>query len=64
MNPFKKNDASLSKKLKGALTDLTVDIFGYERWLLKISLTAPTTFPIDFKYRRIVSTSGFFKKIT
>ena len=35
MNPFKKNDASLSKKLKGALTDLTVDIFGYEKMVTK-----------------------------
>ena len=35
MNPFKKNDASLSKKLKGALTDLTVDIFGYENMVTK-----------------------------
>lgn len=31
MNPFKKKNASLSKKLKGALTDLTVDVFGYEK---------------------------------
>lgn len=35
MNLFKKNDASLSKKLKGALTDLSVDIFGYEKMVTK-----------------------------
>ena len=35
MNLFKKNDASLSKKLKGAITDLSVDIFGYEKMVTK-----------------------------
>jgi len=35
MNLFKKNDASLSKKLNGALTDLSVDIFGYEKMVTK-----------------------------
>ena len=30
MNPLRKKNGSLGKKLKGALTDLSVDIFGYE----------------------------------
>lgn len=29
-NPFKKTGASLSNKLKGALTELSVDVFGYQ----------------------------------
>jgi hypothetical protein len=34
-NPFKKKGTSLSGKLKGALTDLSVDIFGYEKMVTK-----------------------------
>ena len=34
-NPFKKKKTSLGNKLKGALTDLSVDIFGYEKMVTK-----------------------------
>ena len=35
MNPLKKKNGALGKKLKGALTDLSVDIFGYEKIVAK-----------------------------
>lgn len=35
MNLFNKKDTSLGKKLKGALTDLSVDVFGYEKMVTK-----------------------------
>tara|TARA_R110002049_G_scaffold113040_2_gene263034 strand:+ start:2711 stop:3196 length:486 start_codon:yes stop_codon:yes gene_type:complete len=35
MNPLRKKNGSLGKKLKGALTDLSVDIFGYEKMVTK-----------------------------
>lgn len=34
-NPFKKSGTALSNKLKGALTDLSVDVFGYEKIVTK-----------------------------
>lgn len=34
-NPFKKTGTSLGNKLKGALTDLSVDVFGYEKLVTK-----------------------------
>ncbi|MEQ3656483.1 MAG: hypothetical protein ABNH00_11520 [Dokdonia sp.] len=43
MNPLRKKDSSLSKKLKGALTDLSVDIFGYEKMVTK-NITHRTDF--------------------
>ncbi|WP_407264916.1 hypothetical protein R5N98_12680 [Tenacibaculum maritimum] len=35
MNPLKKKNGALGRKLKGALTDLSVDIFGYEKMVTK-----------------------------
>lgn len=35
MNPLKKKNSSLGRKLKGALTDLSIDIFGYENMVTK-----------------------------
>lgn len=35
MNPFKKKKGKLNTKLKGALTNLSVDIFGYEKMVTK-----------------------------
>lgn len=35
MNPLKKKSGALGRKLKGALTDLSVDIFGYEKMVTK-----------------------------
>ncbi len=35
MNPFKRKGSTLGKKLKGALTDVSVDVFGYEKIVKK-----------------------------
>lgn len=62
--PFNKRGTSLGNKLKGALTDLSVDIFGYEKMVTKNILghtdriSQKLTIPRESLYIRIFQKNG------